>query len=160
MVSIISGNMSIEYFKFEEDFIEENVRCIPMIVRFKLDVCGIKLKLTEWSKMTVAQRIKLAESPCYTREEVIAYRKYVQHVVWNHLGQEASELQIDNSPSWAMLTEVPALFQERLKEVSVSVSLSQWQCLSTLQRFALMKLSSSGHESKNFSKALKEFNLL
>lgn len=25
----------IEYFKFEEDFIEENVRCIPTIVRFK-----------------------------------------------------------------------------------------------------------------------------
>jgi len=33
----------IEYFKFEEDFIEEDVRCIPMIVRFKMDLAGIKL---------------------------------------------------------------------------------------------------------------------
>ncbi|WP_353849846.1 nitrate reductase associated protein, partial [Hydrotalea sp.] len=31
----------IEYFQFEEDFVEENVRCIPMIVRFKMDAVGI-----------------------------------------------------------------------------------------------------------------------
>ena len=69
--------MSIEYFKFEEEFIEEDVRCIPMIVRFKLDTCGIKLKLAEWSKMTVAERTKLAESPCGTREQIMLYKQSV-----------------------------------------------------------------------------------
>ena len=152
--------MSIEYFKFEEEFIEEDVRCIPMIVRFKLDTCGIKLKLAEWSKMTVAERTKLAESPCGTREQIKLYKQYVQHVVRIYSGQEASELRVDDSPSWAVITEIPALLQERLKEVRVPVSLSQWQRLRTLQRFALMKLSSSGHESKNFSRALEEFNLV
>ena len=152
--------MRVEYFKFEEEFIEEDVRCIPMIVRFKLDACGIKLRLAEWSRMTVGERTKLAESPCTTREEIMVYREYVQQVVRMHSGQEASELRVDDSPSWAMITEIPALFQERLKEASVSVSLCQWQRLRTLQRFALMKLSSSGHESKNFFRALKEFNLV
>ena len=46
------------YFNFEEDFVENNVRCIPMIVRFKLDACGIKLKLSEWSKMVIEERKK------------------------------------------------------------------------------------------------------
>ena len=36
-----------EGFVFEEDFVEENVRCIPMTVRFKMDAAGIKLKLAE-----------------------------------------------------------------------------------------------------------------
>ena len=40
----------IEYFDFEEDFVEKNIRCIPMIVRFKMDEAGIKLKLSEWSR--------------------------------------------------------------------------------------------------------------
>ena len=41
---------SIQYFLFEEDFIEKNVRCIPMIVRYKLDTVGIKLQLSQWSR--------------------------------------------------------------------------------------------------------------
>lgn len=152
--------MNTEYFRFEEDFIEENVRCIPMIVRFKLDACGVKLKLAEWSKMTVAERSSLAESPCYTPEEVLAYKRYVRQLVRKYVGQDATELRIDDNPLWARLTEVPAMFQEKLNDHNVSVSLAQWQRLSALQRFALLKLSSGSHESRNFPAALKEFNLV
>lgn len=152
--------MAIQYFKFEEDFIEESVRCIPMIVRFKLDTCGIKLKLMEWSKMTVRERNNLAEYPCYTKEEAGAYRRYVQEVVRLRAGQDATELAIENNPLWAKLTEIPGLFREKLKELNLSVTLTQWQELSALQRFALLKLSSPGHENKNFPRALKEFNLM
>jgi hypothetical protein len=154
-----STTTTIEYFSFEQDFVEENVRCIPMIVRFKLDACGIKLKLTEWAKMTVGERIALAESPCDTREEITLYKNYLQQLVLEHSGQEATELKIDESPLWAMLAEVPRLFLEKLKYYNVSVSVSQWQRLSTLQRFALLKLSSASHESKNFLKALRDFDL-
>ena len=61
--------MNIEYFDFEEDFVEKNIRCIPMIVRFKMDKAGIKLKLTEWSKFSVEERIELSKRPCDSEEE-------------------------------------------------------------------------------------------
>ena len=154
-----SNTTTIEYFTFEQDFVEENVRCIPMIVRFKLDACGIKLKLNEWAKMSVSERVQLAESPCDTIEEATSYRKFLQQLVLHHSGQVATELEIDDSPLWALISEVPHLFLEKLKDYKVSVSLSQWQGLSALQRFALLKLSSASHESKNFGKALKEFDL-
>lgn len=32
------------YFQFEADFIQ-TLRCIPLSVRYKLDTCGVKLKL-------------------------------------------------------------------------------------------------------------------
>ena len=54
----------IEYFYFEEDFVVDNVRCIPMIIRFKMDAAGIKLRLSEWSRFSVDEmyvRIKLKE---------------------------------------------------------------------------------------------------
>lgn len=152
--------MTVQYFKFEEDFIEDNVRCIPMIVRFKLDACGIKLKLGEWSKMILMERVNLAEYPCHTNEEVMAYRKYVQQIVQLRANQDATALQIDKNPAWAAITELPALLLEKLKEFNLSISLSQWKSLNTLQRFSLLKLSSASHESKNFLNALKEFNLV
>ena len=58
------------YFKFEGDFVEENIRCIPMCVRFKLDACGIKLQLREWSKMSIIERNSLAEMPCITDKDI------------------------------------------------------------------------------------------
>ncbi|RYZ83151.1 MAG: hypothetical protein EOP04_20525, partial [Proteobacteria bacterium] len=60
----------MEYFKFEEDFMEENVRCIPMVVRFKMDLAGIKLKLGEWGRFGTAERIELALLPVTSAQEI------------------------------------------------------------------------------------------
>lgn len=148
------------YFRFEEDFVEENVRCIPMIVRFKLDACGIKLKLAEWSKMTPEERTSLAVLPCYTSFEVEQYRSNLIELIHERTGNEATELPLTENPVWENLEDIPYPLQEKLKELNYSVALEQWQQLSNLQRFALLKLSYPGHENKNFPKALREFELI
>ena len=151
--------MKVQYFKFEEDFVEDNVRCIPMIVRFKLDACGIKLKLAEWSRFSANERMALAHLPCEATFEIASYRKYLQQLIKSATNDNATDLKVDNNPQWAQLGEVPSLLMEKLKELNLSLSLAQWKGLSTLERFALLKLSSSGHENKNFPKAMREFNL-
>jgi hypothetical protein len=83
------------FFKFEEDFAADNVRCIPMIVRFKLDACGIKLKLSEWSKMTIDERIGLSVMECITGKEVREYRGYLQQLIAGHTGTAATDLPVD-----------------------------------------------------------------
>ncbi len=150
----------MKYFKFEEDFIEENVRCIPMIVRFKLDACGIKMKLNEWSKLTTDERVRLAEDPCHTTAEVQAYRQYVVERIKLRANQEATDLAVDQNPPWARTDDLPSSLSQKLTEANLSVSVRQWNNLDTLQRFALTKLSGSSHESKNFIKAVKEFELI
>ncbi|MBL0744781.1 nitrate reductase associated protein [Chryseolinea lacunae] len=150
----------IEYFRFEEDFVEDNVRCIPMIVRFKLDAAGVKLKLAEWSKMTPHERERLATLSCETEEEISIYQRYLKHLVWHRTGQEATPLQVQANPAWSVLSTLPELLSAKLSEVNQTISLLQWQRLSVLQRFALLKLSSGGHEHKNFQKALEEFELV
>lgn len=151
--------MDTLYFKFEEDFVEDDVRCIPMIVRFKLDTCGIKLKLAEWSKMDVEDRNELAEKWCQSSEEIMAYRTFVQYLVRVRCHQEATPLAIDQDPTWAQLYEVPQLLQDKIAEFNTSISLRQWKALKPLQRFALIKLSAGGHEHKNLYEALCEFHL-
>jgi len=148
------------YFKFEEDFVEDNVRCIPMIVRFKLDACGIKLKLSEWSKMTIAERKLLAETSCANSREVLQYRSWLQQIILIRTGAAATDLPVDMNPEWAIQSILPAVLKNKLQEFNWQLTLQQWRGLNNLQRFVLLKLCRPGHENKNFPKAMKEFGLL
>ncbi|MES1226818.1 MAG: nitrate reductase associated protein [Bacteroidota bacterium] len=148
------------FFAFEEDFVEDNVRCIPMIVRFKLDACGIKLKLNEWSKMSLDERNNLTEMPCTQKGDVVQYRNYLLWVIMKRAGVKATDLPVESNPLWANVDVLPAVLSERLIEFNWRVSVQQWRSLSNLQRFALMKLCKPGHENKNFPKAVKEFGLV
>ena len=149
----------IEYFDFEEDFIEENVRCIPMIVRFKMDAAGIKLKLAEWSKFSRDERIQLAVMPAATTAEAASYNRYLSALVEKYTGTKATALTIDTNPAWANLHEVSEMLAEKAKEFDLVITPEKWQSLTNLQRFTLLKLCRPGHENKNFPKAIKEFGL-
>ena len=147
------------FFKFEEDFIESDISCIPMIVRFKLDACGIKLKLAEWSRMKPEEREGLAMAECETVEDLARYRENLQRLIFERTGKPATEIPVPESPAWSRADEIPYTIKEKLQENESCFSLEQWQGLSHLQRFALLKLTSPGHENKNFPKAMAEFGL-
>jgi hypothetical protein len=148
------------FFRFEEDFVEAEIRCIPMIVRFKLDACGIKLKLAEWSKMTPSQRAQLASAPCDTPKEVSRYQEHLSMMIRVQAGSTPTFIPVPENPPWSRKDDIPYTVLEKSKELECLISLSQWQHLTDLQRFALLKLSYAGHENKNFPKALREFGLL
>ncbi len=148
------------YFYFEEDFIEENVRCIPMMVRFKMDAAGIKLKLAEWSKFKTDERVELALMPASTNEEAEAYNIYLTKLIEKYTGNKATKMAIVAKPDWANLQNIPAMLQEKANEFDLIITRAQWKALSNLQRFILLKLCRPGHENKNFPKAIKEFKLL
>ena len=150
----------IEYFLFEEDFVEENVRCIPMIVRFKMDKAGIKLKLAEWSKFSINERIELAKKECSNEGEAKQYNNYLSALIEKYTAKPATALEVETSPLWANLHSVPEQLNEKLKEFGWQVSTNQWKNLTNLQRFALLKLCREGHENKNLPKAMKEFKLI
>ncbi|MGZ8559113.1 MAG: nitrate reductase associated protein [Chitinophagaceae bacterium] len=150
----------IEYFDFEENFVERNIRCIPMIVRFKMDKAGIKLKLAEWNKFSVEERIELATIQCGNEEEARRYYNFLVGLISKNTGKEATCLAIDQNPAWADTDKLPGMLVEKLKEFDWNISTGQWKELTNLQRFALLKLCRPGHESKNFPKAVKEFGLL
>ena len=150
----------IAYFNFEEDYIEKNIRCIPMIVRFKMDAAGIKLKLVEWSKFKPDERIGLALLPATTEDELKSYHQHLSQLVEKYTRGKATSRAIDTNPEWANLQRVPDMLTEKAKEFGLELTLGKWYALTNLQRFALTKLYKPGHENKNFPRAIKEFNLL
>jgi hypothetical protein len=147
------------FFEFEADFVD-SLRCIPMQVRYKLDTCGIKLKLSDWSQMTVAEHLALVELPCTTPTEIQSYQDYLQALILQRSGTPAAKLPIEPEPAWMDSTTVPPSVQEKAQQIGVNLTPAKWASLNPLQRFALIKLSRSGHENKNFHKAIAEFHLI
>lgn len=146
------------FFQFEADFVD-SLRCIPMQVRYKLDTCGVKLKLPDWNHFSQEERQQLVECECSAEAEVQAYRETIHQFVAAHGGERPKDLAIDPTPEWHNGEAIPASVREQGSSVGVSLTLAQWASLNPLQRFALIKLSRSNHENRNFLPALKEFGL-
>jgi hypothetical protein len=131
-----------------------------MIVRYKLDTCGIKLKLEHWHQFTTQERQQTIDNPCTTPAEIQAYRSQLQSLVIAKTGSPPKDLEIDRPFPWENLQQIPATTQAKVQDLNLSLSLDQWASLSALQRFVLIKLSQPSHENRNFLPALKEFGLV
>jgi hypothetical protein len=143
------------FFQFERDFVE-SLRCIPMQVRYKLDTCGIKLKLHQWGAFTQADRQTLVAQPC-EGDSVGDYAEMLRTLIRDRTGETAAELAIDPAPPWLDGSTIPASVQTKALAVGAALGPPQWANLDPLARFALIKLSRSGHENNNFLPALQEF---
>jgi hypothetical protein len=146
-------------FAFELDFAGD-LRCIPMAVRFNLDLAGIKLSLRQWSRMSLVERDGLLALPVADGSALDTFRSAVAACLLRQ-GDPPTHLGVEQSPTWAMTEQVPdqVLAFAALAGVA-SPTLPQWQALTELQRFTLLKLSRAKHDNVNFVPALREFGLL
>jgi len=148
-----------QLFKFEDDFVS-SLRCIPMAVRYKLDTCGVKLKLAHWNQFDLDTRRRLVEEPAETGEEIDAYRNLLQDFAARYTDIPLKDLPVEDNPPWQNGDRIPEAVLQKAAETEVEISPEQWQNLTPLQRFALIKLSRSSHENANFIPALKEFDMI
>lgn len=153
-------NEPLAMFHFEQDF-AGSLRCIPMAVRFKLDICGIKLSLRQWSRFEAVERRWLLEQPCRMPSEVEVYRTRLAEFIARRTGETAKPIGCGEEVAWAVSDEVPdeVAMQSASKGV-VSPTGDQWRGLTDLQRFALLKLTRPGHDNENFVPAMIEFGVL
>jgi hypothetical protein len=148
-----------QFFQFETDF-ATTLRCIPMTVRYKLDRCGVKLKLHHWNHLTADERTTLLNAHCSTEAESQAYRLLLHQFVQSHLGEFPADLPIESHPAWADPATIPESVKEQGSSLGIALTSDQWAGLTSLQRFVLIKLSRSTHENANFLPALREFHLI
>ena len=150
-------------FEFEQDG-RYPLRRIPMIMRFNLDACGIRISLTAWITLSREEREELVALPCATEEERQAYRARLTALLAPHADNPDAVMEmvaIDPSPAWQGRHAVPDAVAQGLNELLLPIPTpEQWAGLSDLQRFALTKLTRSGHKNANLLPALKEFGLV
>ena len=144
-------------FAFEADFMG-TWRCIPLCVRRKLDLAGIKLKLRHWLALDQGERQQLVnwpDGPQDLRDFAIHLKQRTAGMVDGSVG----ELPFPRNPPWRQ-QQPPTEVTTALGAMGQAMKQGQWQQLSELERFALCKLARPGHDHHNLVHALAEFHIL
>jgi hypothetical protein len=145
-------------FAFEADFTSD-LRCIPMAVRRKLDLAGVKLKLQHWSELGEIERGELLAWP----DDAAAIETLRAHLLARTAGLSAGQARELPRPggheAWQQTGQLPAVLATSCAQLGLRIRSDGWAELDELQRFALVKLSHPGHEHRNLPRALAEFGL-
>lgn len=150
-------NLHERLFGFEADFVGD-LRCLPMAVRRKLDLAGVKLKLVHWHGLEDRERRRLLAWPD-DGEAIANLRDWLLQRTGLLPSGPASRLPPAAGADWQQANMVPEVLQEACRQLGQRLDLERWQGLDELQRFALVKLSHPGHEHRNLPRALEEFGL-
>jgi hypothetical protein len=145
-------------FGFEADFVAD-LRCLPMAVRRKLDLAGVKLGLQQWNALSAPERSRLlawADDPSGIEE----LRRWLLARTAELPGGPARTMPAAAETSWQRGDTPPDELMRSCAELGLSWCPERWPVLDELQRFALVKLSHPGHEHRNLPRALAEFGLL
>jgi hypothetical protein len=146
-------------FQFEASSEDCNC-CIPMEVRLKLDLCGVKLQVSQWQMLSQEERSALADLPYVSNDQLIHFAETVKQIVLKNSGTPTAVLPVEPHLAWENRMVIPSRLQESAFELGCALELDQWAALTPLQRFALIKLVRPGHENRNFLSALQEFGLV
>lgn len=150
-------------FEFEQDG-RYPLRRIPMIMRSNLDACGIKISLTAWITLSRDEREELVAMPCGSESQKNLYRKRLAAMLAQHADNPDAVIEyvaIEVAPAWKNSATLPQNMSESLQELGLPLpDVRQWAALNDLQRFAMIKLTRSGHKNANLLPAMKEFGLI
>lgn len=141
-------------FGFEQDFVG-SWRCIPLCLRRKLDLVGLKLKLNHWLELSHKQRQQLVDWPDHP-EALAELQEALQQWTRPMADGEAKPLPPAVDEAWQQGTRVPQEVAKAALQRSVALTSHQWGALNELERFALCKLARPGHDHPNFKAALDE----
>ena len=148
------SDCSSHCFSFEQDFIG-NWRCIPLCVRRKLDLVGIKLKLNHWLALEPPQRQQLVDwSDAPT--EWAGFRQHLRDLTVGMADGVVKDLPPAVDAPWQCMDQVPLAIAEAADQRGVALSVDGWVRLSELDRFALCKLARPGHDHHNLDAAFTE----
>jgi hypothetical protein len=146
----------IRQFSFEDE-IHQNLGCVPMAVRRKLDRVGIKISLAQWQALGFGERLALCHLPVSSDDECEAVRIFANEAVTARSGSgvkplaQASRAQANPPP------QPPPTLVEHARVEGFTLNQPAWDRLDDDQRYALIKLGDNDLPSHNLPAALAEF---
>ncbi len=141
-------------FAFEQDFIG-GWRCIPLCVRRKLDLIGLKLKLNHWLALTPVQRQELVDW-ADDAAALALLRDHLRRCTAEMADGLAADCSAAVEEPWQQRDAVPPSIATAALQSDVSLTPERWAAMNELERFAFCKLVRPGHDHHNLEAAFNE----
>jgi hypothetical protein len=141
-------------FTYESEHYPELSR-VPLYVRMKLDLAGIKISLKDWLAFSFEERTVLCHLPIETDDERTAFSSYVDFLSRRYGVQRAAQAAMMDSALWQH-TEIPNPVAQKSAATSRAVTLAEWRRWAAHQRYALYKTAISKSQPEAFEKVLDE----
>jgi hypothetical protein len=129
---------------------------IPLHVRMKLDLTGIKLALKDWLAFSIEERTVLCHLPVESTEEKQAFASYVDFLSRHYRGAAVATTTAMSSSLWNNGLEVPVAVAGKRSTRTPPVTLEEWRRWKFHQRYALYKTALSQSDPEQFFALLKE----
>lgn len=142
-------------FRFEQQFYPTLNR-LPLHVRMKLDLTGIKLSLNEWLAFTVEERRVLCQLPVDETEEKQTFKDYLSFLCRRYTGRDVAAAVGVTPCLWSNNNRIPDPVLQKSSAAGFSITLDEWARWPLQWRYALYKTAVSKSEPEQFMAVLAE----
>src|SRR5262245_15694985 len=141
-------------FDYEAEFYPTLSR-LPLYVRMKLDLTGIKISLKDWLAFSFEERTALCHLPVDTPEEKRAFGSYLNFLSQKNRGEPAPTTDAMSGSLWNG-TDVPQPVVQKSTSCAPVVTLAEWARWREHERYALYKTAVSNSQPEAFEQVLKQ----
>lgn len=126
---------------------------LPLDVRRKLDLTGIKISLKDWLAFSMEERMVLCHLSCDDDEERRVFTDYLNFLLGKYCGKPADKSEPMNGAQWSA-SSLPGAVAEKSAELCAAVSESEWRSWPEHHRYALYKTAVSKSQPEAFERVL------
>ena len=130
---------------------------LPLDLRRKLDVTGVKLSLKVWLTFSFAERMVLCHLPCDANEEAQVFTNYLDFLSRKYTDAPIEKIEALDCALWES-SAVPQAVIDRSAALNRAVTLEQWRRWQSPQRYALYKTAVSKSQPEAFEQVLKQLS--
>jgi len=138
-------------FAFEKDMYD-TLEFMPLDVRRRLDLAGLRISLAGWQALPFADRLTLGQLCIRTGVDLEAYRLIARAL----MDRVAQPIKVE--PAGTPWREAPALVSiaERARSLGHALDPAGWGALDDASKYALYRLADAKKDPHKFEAALDE----
>jgi hypothetical protein len=142
-------------FRYESEFYPTLSR-VPLHVRMKLDLTGIKISLRDWLSFSFEERTALCHLPVEANEEQQVFVNYLDFLSRKYRAAPVTMTEAMRKALWDDPNEISEPVAEKSRERGRSVTSQEWTRWKSHQRYALYKTAVSKSDPEQFFAVLAE----
>jgi hypothetical protein len=141
-------------FRYETEFYPSLSR-IPLHVRMKLDLTGIRISLKDWLAFDFAERAALCHLPCRLSEERQVFVGYLDFLSRKYYGTPVVVTTALDSALWDR-ARLPELVRKKSADSLKQITAQEWSNWQFHKRYALYKTAISQSQPDAFAQVLEQ----